>query len=197
MSVPAYIVALRDHVIDQVCYAHLRVLRTGVQPLPRGLLPHRLPPGVQLHGARLVLVAQADAGRRTCVSWPWPSRAHSRSPPSTTGAAAEPRRLETGLLLRDPERGAIPRDASSLRLLNGRDLCEASRRSRLSRAAKGGLSRGGVGLHLLGLDLNFAIALNSDPPVQYRVDSKIARSAAKSWRGYQLWATSLCCSGTE
>jgi hypothetical protein len=30
---------------------------------------------------------------------------------------------------------------------DGRDLCEASRRSRLSRAAKGGLSRGGVGLH--------------------------------------------------
>jgi hypothetical protein len=54
--------------------------------------------------------------------------------------------LETCLLLRDPERGAIPRGASSLRLLNGRDLCEASRRSRLSRAAKGGLSRGGVGL---------------------------------------------------
>ena len=61
MSVPAYIFALRDHVIDQVCYAHLRVLRTGVQPLPRGLLPHRLPPGAQLHGAQLVLVAQADA----------------------------------------------------------------------------------------------------------------------------------------
>ena len=89
MSVPAYIFLLSVImcVIDQVCYAHLRVLRTGVQPLPRGLL------------------------------------------------------------LRDPERGAIPRDASSLRLLNGRDLCEASRRSRLSRAAKGGLSRGGIGLH--------------------------------------------------
>jgi len=55
--VPAYIFALRDHVIDQVCYANLRVLRTGVQPLPRGQLPHRLPPGVQLHGARLVLEA--------------------------------------------------------------------------------------------------------------------------------------------
>jgi hypothetical protein len=73
------------------------------------------------------------------------------SPPSTTGAAAEPRRLETGLLLRDPERGAIPRDASSLRLLDGRDLCEASRRSRLSRAAKSGLSCGGVGLHFWDL----------------------------------------------
>ena len=62
MSVPAYIFfALRNHVIDQVCYAHLRVLRTGVQPLPRGLHPHRLPPGAQLHGARLVLVAKANA----------------------------------------------------------------------------------------------------------------------------------------
>jgi hypothetical protein len=49
--------------------------------------------------------------------------------------------------LRDPEHDAIPRDASSLQLLNGRDLCEVSRRSRFSRAAKGGLSRGGVGLY--------------------------------------------------
>jgi hypothetical protein len=48
-------------VIDQVCYTHLRVLRTAVQPLPRVLLPNRLPPGAQLHGAWLVFVAQADA----------------------------------------------------------------------------------------------------------------------------------------
>jgi hypothetical protein len=58
--------------------------------------------------------------------------------------------------LRDPERGAITRDAPIRRLLNDSALCEVYKRLRRSRAAKIGLSRGGVGLNFWDLALNFA-----------------------------------------
>ena len=58
----------------------------------------------------------------------------------------------------------ITRDASLLRLLNDRALCEVCRRLRLSRVAKIWTERGGVGLYFWDLALNFATAPNSNLP---------------------------------
>ena len=58
-------------------------------------------------------------------------------------------RLVIGLMLGDPERGATTRDAPLLWLLYGGSLYEVSRRMCPSRAAYGGLSHGGAGLHLI------------------------------------------------
>jgi hypothetical protein len=75
--------------------------------------------------------------------------------------------------LRDPERGAITQGAFLLRLLNDRALCEVYRRLRLSRAAKRGLSRGGVGLFFFfkfgDLALNFLTAPNFNRPCSQEV----------------------------
>jgi hypothetical protein len=100
-------------------------------------------------------------------------------------AAAEWGHLVIGLFLRDPERGAITRDAPILQLLNDRALCEVCRRLRLSRAAKSGLSRGSVGLHFWDLALNLP---------QHQIPIDPARSA-KTTGGTrkQKWALRPTC----